>query len=306
MHLFLIRHGETTDNVAGLYAGVRDSPLTTHGILQTSRLATHLSSLFTISHIFSSNLTRAVKTAEALRDAQKHTHDMDVDVVQVMELREKNFGSGEGERFGQVPKGSAKRRPHVGAETGEEMRKRADRFLDEHLLPLLDSEADESSACVVAVVAHGLILSSLFKALYSRTSSQHFTFSSEVRGSSFSLQNGMPLLPSWSNTGFLEAKLTSLPPRNSDGDSAQPRLTSTNPHYSDLQERQSPIARLHISQVNATSHLSGLRRTKGGIGSSKYDEKQKTISSFFLPTTPKKRKLETPTASAMVRLFLLC
>ncbi|KAM3468559.1 hypothetical protein MY5147_007828, partial [Beauveria neobassiana] len=42
MRLLLIRHGETVDNVAGIFAGVRDSALTTHGVLQAGRLGGHL------------------------------------------------------------------------------------------------------------------------------------------------------------------------------------------------------------------------------------------------------------------------
>jgi hypothetical protein len=41
-----------------------------------------------------------------------------------------------------------------------------------------------------------------------------------------------------------------------------------------------------IIAVNSTVHLQGLKKTKGGIGSAKHDESQKTIESFF-----KKRKI---------------
>lgn len=131
MHLFLVRHGETVDNVAGLYAGSRDSALTTHGVLQTRRLATHLAQTVVVKHLFSSNLRRAVDTAEAVRDAQKRAG---LDLVQLPELREKDFGSGEGTKYG-----TGVKTVHEGAETSEEMKKRVDRFLDDHLLPLLDT-----------------------------------------------------------------------------------------------------------------------------------------------------------------------
>lgn len=40
---------------------------------------------------------------------------------------------------------------------------------------------------------------------------------------------------------------------------------------------------LHIDTLcwDVTSHLEGLRRQKGGIGSSSYDEKQLSIRAFF-------------------------
>ena len=36
-----------------------------------------------------------------------------------------------------------------------------------------------------------------------------------------------------------------------------------------------------INTVNGKDHLKHLKRTGGGVGSSKFDDKQKTIESFF-------------------------
>ena len=67
MHLYLIRHAETVDNVAGLYAGTRDSALTVHGSLQADRLGRHFASQnIVFNHIWASDLVRAVRTAEAI------------------------------------------------------------------------------------------------------------------------------------------------------------------------------------------------------------------------------------------------
>ncbi|KAK6504616.1 hypothetical protein TWF481_006555 [Arthrobotrys musiformis] len=72
MKILFIRHGETTDNLRHVYAGVTDSSLTSHGVLQTARLATHIGSTIPpITHIFSSPLSRAKKTAEAIYEEQK-------------------------------------------------------------------------------------------------------------------------------------------------------------------------------------------------------------------------------------------
>lgn len=71
MHLYLIRHAETVDNVAGLYAGTRDSALTVHGSLQADRLGRHFASRdIKFSRIWASDLIRAVRTAEAIAQAQ--------------------------------------------------------------------------------------------------------------------------------------------------------------------------------------------------------------------------------------------
>lgn len=232
--LFLVRHGETVDNVAGLYAGSRDSPLTTHGVLQARRLASHLAGT-TVTHLFSSDLQRAARTAEAVCDAQKRARKADLAVVQLSQLREKDFGTGEVTRMGSTM--------HQGAETLEAMRLRVDGFLD-NLIPLITEDS------VVCIVAHGIILGVLFRALCARTAAP----APAPMSSTSRLW--------WSNTGYLEAVL-----------SLSPGL---------------PM-KLLVKKVNCMDHVKGLKRTRG-IGSAKFDEKQKTMDAFFKPTS-KKRKM---------------
>lgn len=253
MRLFLIRHGETVDNVAGLYAGSRDSALTAHGVLQARRLASHLKQV-SIRHVFSSNLQRAVKTAQAVVDAQ----DRDLTLVQLPELREKDFGSDEGVKYGGRADGRETR--EVDAEDAAAMAARVDRFLDQYLLPVL-GDADADASCVI--VAHGIILGVLFKALCARLPA--ITMSSEAQRMA---PGGAALLPSWSNTGYVEGTV-----------SVAPSLEPTWPSF-----------KLHVRHVNCVDHLKGLKKTRGGIGSAKFDDKQKTISSFFTAAS-KKRKL---------------
>lgn len=249
MRLFLIRHGETVDNVAGLYAGSRDSPLTTHGVLQARRLAAHLAARVTVKHLFSSDLQRAVRTAQAVCDSQKRSRKTDLAVVQVPQLREKDFGSSEGAKFASGE--------HEGAETPEAMRLRVDRFLDEHLVPVLD--VGKSSVCIVA---HGIILGVLFKALSARIQSAIAPGAQPE----FSDPSALARLW-WSNTGYLEGVLSALP--------SQPggRL---------------PL-KFSIETINGMDHVKGLKKTRGGIGSAKFDEKQKTMDSFFKPTSRKRK-----------------
>ncbi|KAJ6260100.1 hypothetical protein Dda_4321 [Drechslerella dactyloides] len=72
MKILFIRHGETTDNLRHVYAGVTDSALTAHGVLQTARLATHLATAIPpITHLYTSPLSRARRTAEVIRDEQR-------------------------------------------------------------------------------------------------------------------------------------------------------------------------------------------------------------------------------------------
>ncbi|CAM1510613.1 Fc.00g009480.m01.CDS01 [Cosmosporella sp. VM-42] len=267
MRFFLIRHGETVDNVAGLYAGSRDSALTTHGVLQTRRLATYLAEKHTLTHLFSSNLVRAVKTAEAVRDAQKRAHSNELAVVQLPELREKHFGSGEGVKYGlKGPKTE-----HQGAETLEAMKSRIDRFLDDHLCPLVDDDA--ASICVVS---HGIILGVLFTSLYARLPFDSVTVAPDAQAS-MAVDTAL-IRPAWSNTGYLEGVFSPL-------ESDDEKTLSRGGQRSQLN------GKLLVKAINSIDHIKGLKKTRGGIGSAKFDEKQKTMDSFF-KTTSRKRKLQ--------------
>lgn len=260
MRLFLIRHGETVDNVANLYAGSRDSALTAHGVMQAQKLASHLAEHVTIGRIFSSNLSRAVHTAQAILDAQKCAKDLKL--VQAPELREKDFGTGEGAKFGSATK-------HEGSETPQAMRKRIDVFLDEHL-PRLH---EDSTVCIVA---HGIILGTLYKALRDRIPSTSTAPDAAPEGRAESAF----ARPTWSNTGYVEALIT------------------TNASTTDKN------VQMRVVKVNSVEHLKGLRKTRGGIGSAKFDAKQKTMDSFF-QSVSRKRKIEDEdiVSRYMVRLL---
>ncbi|KAK2028407.1 phosphoglycerate mutase [Colletotrichum zoysiae] len=287
IHLYLVRHGESVDNVANLFAGSRDAPLTAHGVLQARRLGTHLaaraaSASAGITHIFTSNLQRAHRTAAAVRDAVAASHPsalsaLDssqlassstagaIEVVQLPELREKHFGTGEGQKIG-ARAGSGPDRPrHEGAEDQGAMRVRAERFVEGYLAPLFACvEADSGDAAEsIVVVAHGIILSVLARVLRA--------------AGNFASLGSVPedhVHFSWSNTGYVEMHVTTT------------RVPSAS--------KPAPAVRwpglvLKTVSVNCTDHLRGLRKTRGGIGSAEFDERQKTISSFFTPSL-KKRK----------------
>ncbi|ROV97355.1 hypothetical protein VMCG_06933 [Cytospora schulzeri] len=298
MRLFLVRHGESVDNVAGLYAGSRDSPLTNHGVLQARRLGTHLASKFStigpVQYIFSSNLQRAAKTAKAIAEAQMGVVGVDdlPAVVQLVELREKDFGSEEGRRFGtRVQSAETSTRPidWVEPESRDAMKSRIDRFVDAHLVPTLlrgfNSDANHS----VVVVAHGIILNVILRCLLARFGPEELTRLSRPGDAS-----GRPeSLASWSNTGYLEAHLrlkktdaaiTSAVPKPSvalasRGPSTSIALATT---VSDGKVDGSAFAiHMTVQTVNCNHHLSGLKKTRGGIGSAAFDPKQKTMDSLF-------------------------
>lgn len=275
MKLFLVRHGETVDNVAGNYAGITDSALTSHGILQARRLGASLASI-PITHFFSSDLQRAFLTSEAVREAQA---EPTAKTTKLTCLREQDFGVWEGKRSSERKEGQATGPGDGGVESKDSMRARAKCFLDEHLLPLMKEEN------AVLAVSHGIFLSHLWRSLLSRFDVKDVAVVNGVveRGL------GLEYLGGWSNTGYLELEIK---PRFAKDFQSKDRAFTSRVHPSLAPQlvptvfpHKLPMI-LHVQAVNSLTHLEGLKKTRGGIGSAKHDIQQSTIEFFF-----KKRKL---------------
>ncbi|KAF2229144.1 phosphoglycerate mutase-like protein [Viridothelium virens] len=367
MRLFLIRHGETVDNIAQLYAGTRDSELTNHGVLQATKLGQSFQvSGIRITHLFSSPLKRAVKTAKLVQDAQSsffpdatavpaldssgsaRNDTFKLEIVRCQALIEQDFGFYEGKPFYERPRGEnltgkqAHQRNHenepgfVPPESKESMARRGDSFLDEHLLPLLHDEHLEIEP-VVAVVSHGILLSSLWKCFLRRLPARSVGFApTAVASQSFT---DLEHLGGWSNTGYLELRLSKYKTDaiNKKGSEDLPASSTSTECGPDLSQRGMPSQPDHkavgdstavaepvglsvgaevqqaelvagsslqpgisesfslahepiklirewtttIMTVNEKSHLRGLKRTGGGVGSAKFEEGQKTLETFF-------------------------
>jgi len=318
MRLLLVRHGETVDNVAGIYAGVRDSALTTHGALQTVRLGAHLASNgVKISHIYSSDLQRAVKTAEAIRLAQIPTPP---ETVELKMLREQDFGWWEGKA---IVKGGreTQRLQHClddgfkDIESKASQKERMETFITTHLLQHMQNRGDET----VVVVAHGIILSYLWRTLLKRFEAKSVTVRPEVVLG----DRGLDYMGGWSNTGYLDLEINHKPIQSAVNKQAETSDTVTvadSPFAVDkistrpLSEAKattvvdlnstltSPMAiipsdaaaattsspsielrdlLLVVKSVNNLEHLKGLKKTRGGIGSARHDDKQQTVDRFF-------------------------
>ena len=95
--LVLVRHGETEHNVLGIAQGWQDSALSERGRSQVAKLAERLHS-FGVDAIFSSPLSRALATAEAIRAVT----GLEINVLD--ELKEMNYGGWEGRNFLDVRK----------------------------------------------------------------------------------------------------------------------------------------------------------------------------------------------------------
>ncbi|KAM3418671.1 Adenosylcobalamin/alpha-ribazole phosphatase [Cercospora zeina] len=305
MDLYLIRHGETVDNVAGLYAGVTDSALTNHGVDQIKRLGDHFASSKVIfTHIFASPLSRAFKTAQAIQSAQPLS-GTEVEITKVQDLIEQNFGFYEKRTFqartdARKSGREAHRELHVNdpgfvdVESKEAMSKRADNFLHQHLIPLLDGSAS-GEKLVVAIVSHGMLLSQLWKRLLLKMPPKSVTIAPEVTAAKGQIV--LQHLGGWSNTGYLELSLSQNEAPESEEEAhldldraAKFAAESINPNPSSKAvavEQPTPTAsgfgqhKLLIVSIDRKDHLTGLKRQRGGIGRSKHDEGQRKLDGFF-------------------------
>lgn len=203
----------------------------------------------------------------------------------------------------------------IDVESKDSLATRSDAFLDTHILHLFDG--DESPVeHVVVVVSHGILLSHLWRRLLLRLPRKSVSVAPEVvtaRG-----QLTLEHLGGWSNTGFLEISIrhgASHAAGSRQDDSDQPLAAAvsepssplsitpplqtgqvgesgvaTSPSPREAGSVHSPVAlptrRLDgcttmILNVDGKHHLQGFKRTRGGIGRIEYDEKQKTMDSFF-------------------------
>ena len=329
-------------------AGSRDSALTNHGYQQATRLGLHFKTLgLSFTHLFSSHLQRAAKTAGLIREAQlpqKNNNEGAEDVPAVTQLRilmEQDFGDLEGKKRTDIQAELQNRPGFVAVETKDAIGQRAETFLDEYLLPLLGNTAG-SEDLTIAIVSHGIFLSTLWKRLLRRLTAKSITLSPDL---SSTARPSLEHLGGWSNTGYLELRMmrdgieksspkadaavsatlkpdVSRPMDSKTDDTigavevpqqAVPETTSEvevsqAPHEAAANDvdatpaaaasttptpsRSSKLSSVDgwirtIMTINGKDHLKGLKRTGGGVGSSRHDASQKGIESFF-----KRRKVD--------------
>ncbi|KAM0792287.1 hypothetical protein ACM66B_004977 [Microbotryomycetes sp. NB124-2] len=94
----IVRHGETDHNVAKIIQGHLDTPLNKQGEAQAAVLARLLSTVH-FDELWTSDLKRARKTAEAIHAAQQYPVELKADV----RIRERCLGDFEGKRWGDLP-----------------------------------------------------------------------------------------------------------------------------------------------------------------------------------------------------------
>lgn len=96
MKLFLVRHGETKENEAGILMGHHHGILTQKGKEQAKETALLLKD-FKFAHIYSSDLNRCIDTAEFIKEFH-----LDTPLTFTKELRERNLGILQGQKADSV------------------------------------------------------------------------------------------------------------------------------------------------------------------------------------------------------------
>ncbi len=148
MLIYLIRHGETAANAARILQ-TPDTPLSEKGLRQAQLLAHRLADAG-ITDIWSSDLTRAVMTAEKLQSTTGATLRLDT------ALQERNYGDARGTAYADL--GVDILAPDYappGGETWETFHARVDALWDRLTAALPGIRGD------LAVVTHGLVCYSL-------------------------------------------------------------------------------------------------------------------------------------------------
>lgn len=148
--IFLIRHGETEWNKIGKLQGSSDVDLSPEGISQARLLAEH-APFGSVDAIYSSDLTRAVKTAEIL--AEK----FNLPVIKKRGLRETSFGTWEGRYLSDLAKENPQGFEHfftrpdkVRPPQGETFLKSQARIMNALYAVIADNEGKN-----IIVVSHG-------------------------------------------------------------------------------------------------------------------------------------------------------
>ncbi|OAX40421.1 phosphoglycerate mutase [Rhizopogon vinicolor AM-OR11-026] len=177
----LIRHGESTHNVQGIWSGCTDCPLTERGTQpkfgeQQARAVGAYFANTSFTKIYASPLPRARDTAQALLDAQpdpKPLHDFSIDLI-----KEQSFGAAEGHlpsireegktlaahfQEGKYPilYESESDMAFPGGESALDLLRRGEMAVREMLMPHVLSTARTGQEEHIVLVSHGLCIAAI-------------------------------------------------------------------------------------------------------------------------------------------------
>lgn len=161
LRLWLIRHGQSTWNVEKKAQGWADPPLSDLGVWQAKKTAQHLSQETEFEALYSSNLVRASKTAQALADITGLPIQTDE------RLREHGLGEAQGmvwdfsqavKRWPQIAEPAARGELIFSLIPGAEA---LDAFM-ERIVTAFDEIRARHSSGNIAVVSHGGVFRAYF------------------------------------------------------------------------------------------------------------------------------------------------
>jgi len=180
MHVYLIRHGETTANFESLFAGVLDVELTEKGIQQAQNACEKLKNI-SFDAIYCSDLKRAVHTATII--AAPHN----IEVVKLAALQEMNFGIWEGKTIHEIRETSERLfnnwivdYENFKVPEGESVKELFERVTNAYKR-IIESYDIESTANI-AIVAHGGVIQVLLSYLCYGDNSGYWRFRIENCG----------------------------------------------------------------------------------------------------------------------------
>ena len=156
--IIVVRHGQTKWNCELRFQGQSDSPLSELGECQARTLGERLAAL-NIEALYSSDLGRALRTAQLIAEATRH------EVIVDQRLRERNFGIFEGLTIEEIEARHSEvlalwrtRDPQYaipGGENAEGIYKR--------VVACFNDLADRHRGKTVAAVSHGLALDAFYR-----------------------------------------------------------------------------------------------------------------------------------------------
>ncbi len=154
---WLIRHGETEENVAGICQGQTPGTLSKKGILQAEAAGEALKTEV-IDTFYSSDLRRTILSMEAIAK-----HHPGQEIIPEILLRERYLASWQGKPF---PKNWKQIGLPAGSETVEDLMRRATAFIEK-----LKSE---NAGQKVAAMSHGGMVRAFWTVLNGKTADEYY------------------------------------------------------------------------------------------------------------------------------------
>ncbi|KIJ44271.1 hypothetical protein M422DRAFT_228313 [Sphaerobolus stellatus SS14] len=153
--IYLVRHGQTAENLMGIIQGQMDTVLDETGVEQARSVAQYLSTVrFDIA--FSSDLRRASETARMILE-----HHPDVPLNKLTPLRERDMGKLQGHPI----RKDHRPRSDDSVETLDALTQRALRFWNDEIIPYSRTLASPTMTTNLLVVSHGGFISTLTREL---------------------------------------------------------------------------------------------------------------------------------------------